>query len=298
MTSVNNGNGYVSKKMTLSALADYVNSRESGGGTIVSNFGGYEIYDTSEEGDGTCNSQEELDAYCNDNSRNLLFDLPMYASSGAPFANFVVKHFEKTVSKDCLVVLNGWIDLLRTWQSDGTMTGGSWSAGDIIDWPPGTDSRAWSLKIGDKFIHAINFKDSAVNKVRFYLKAGQKITIDIPSNWGGGHVSIIPLKSGGRFFIDTTKSDEYFERGKMSDLKEQDKVNGRYVYTYENKFDCPILFCSRFPDGFKNFNDRSTDTSDIYVTINGKYVHIESDGFSGTPDYPNTRVLLEPGDVF
>ena len=301
--SVLNSRGtYDSKNVTLENIANYVrNGMELGGSvTIVSNFGGYEIYDTSESGDGTCNSQEELDAYCTDNSRNLLFDLPMYSSSGAKYANFLVKHFEKTVSKDCLVVLNGWIDLLRTWESDGTMAGGGWSAGDIIDWPPGTDSRAWSLKINDKYVHAVNFKDSAVNKVRFYLKAGQTITIDIPShsNWGGGHVSIIPLKSGGRFFIDTTKSDEYFERGKMSDLKEQDKVNGRYIYTYENKFDCPILFCSRFTDSFKNFDDRSSDTNDIYVTINGKYVHIESDGYDGVPNCPNTRVLLEPEDVF
>ena len=44
MTSVNNGNGiYTSKKMTLSALADYVNSRSGDSG-----FGGYEIYDLSE----------------------------------------------------------------------------------------------------------------------------------------------------------------------------------------------------------------------------------------------------------
>ncbi len=40
MTSVNNGNDiYTSKKMTLSALADYVNSRESSNGVPV-------IYDT------------------------------------------------------------------------------------------------------------------------------------------------------------------------------------------------------------------------------------------------------------
>ena len=81
-------NNYISKKLTLATLAQYVNG--SGGGTIVSNFGGYEIYDTSEEGDGTCRSQAELTAYQNDNSRNLLFDLPMYASSGVPYANFVV----------------------------------------------------------------------------------------------------------------------------------------------------------------------------------------------------------------
>lgn len=71
----NSGNTYVSKKVTLEKIARYVSNyiEPGGGGTIVSNFGGYEIYDTSEEGDGTCNSQTELDAYCADDSRNLLF---------------------------------------------------------------------------------------------------------------------------------------------------------------------------------------------------------------------------------
>lgn len=47
----NSGNTYVSKKVTLEKIARYVsNYIEPGGsgGTIVSNFGGYEIYDLSE----------------------------------------------------------------------------------------------------------------------------------------------------------------------------------------------------------------------------------------------------------
>lgn len=130
----NSGNTYVSKKVTLANIANYVrNGMEpvpggngSGSGSeseSESGFGGYEIYDTSEEGDGTCNSQEELDAYCADDSRNLLFDLPMY-SSGAIHANFKVKHFEKTVSKDCLVVFDSWDNLITTYTTTGDGLGG------------------------------------------------------------------------------------------------------------------------------------------------------------------------------
>ena len=56
MTSVRNINGsYTSKKMTLSALADYVNSRESGD---VTGFGGYEIYDLSNSDANYINGEE------------------------------------------------------------------------------------------------------------------------------------------------------------------------------------------------------------------------------------------------
>lgn len=76
MTSVNNGNGiYTSKKMTLGALANYVNSKSGDSG-----FGEYEMYDlSSEEGNGTFSSPED---YSN-SSKNYVwyFEIPAYTSS-------------------------------------------------------------------------------------------------------------------------------------------------------------------------------------------------------------------------
>ena len=79
MTSVNNGNGiYTSKKMTLSALADYVNSRESGGGI---GFGGYKIYDLSESNPSNDYFYNEVAVFSPQNT------------------------FEHTFSQDCEIVL-------------------------------------------------------------------------------------------------------------------------------------------------------------------------------------------------
>lgn len=111
-------------------------------------------------------------------------------------------------------------------------------------------------------------------------------------------MSIIPLKSGGKFFIDTTKSGEYFKKGQMTALKTSTS-NSRYTYTYTNDLDCTVLFCSRFPDSFTDFDDRSTASGETYVTINGKKVHIDSPSYSGAiPEAANTHIILEPGDTF
>ena len=90
MTSVRNGNGYVSKKMTLNALADYVNSKSGDSG-----FGGYEMYDLSdEEGNGTFSSPED---YSN-SSKNYVWYLEIPAPTSL---------FQKTVTKDCAVFIDG-----------------------------------------------------------------------------------------------------------------------------------------------------------------------------------------------
>ena len=70
MTSVRNSNGsYTSKKMTLNALADYVNSRESGG---EMGFGGYEMIDTSED-DGVYNTSDGINEYMQNQNKNYLW---------------------------------------------------------------------------------------------------------------------------------------------------------------------------------------------------------------------------------
>lgn len=60
MTSARNSNGsYTSKKMTLGALADYVNSKSSGTSTPTKSYiGGPLIYDTDEEGEVLTTEQE------------------------------------------------------------------------------------------------------------------------------------------------------------------------------------------------------------------------------------------------
>lgn len=60
MTSVRNSNGsYTSKKMTLNALADYVNSKSDDPSTPTKSYiGGPLIYDTDEGGDVLTTEQE------------------------------------------------------------------------------------------------------------------------------------------------------------------------------------------------------------------------------------------------
>jgi hypothetical protein len=293
-TSVSNGAGYDSKKVTLASIANYVKSTLGGSGGNSHDSCGYEIYDTTEEGDGTCNSQEELDAYCADKSRNLLFDLPMYASSGVPYADWTVKSFEKTVYKNCVVEFNSWTNLTHEIRTSGMSS--TLYAGDFYDNPINT---SYSVYIDDKLLRLQNFFVSDEG-VKLYLKAGQTIKINVPETSGGGKVSIIPLKSGWKFFIDTDKDNSYFQHGYMSDLRDTSAAN--YTYTYTNNFDCPILFCSRFQDSFTNFDDRSTDTADVFVLLNDKYIHYDSpnsvqdsSGFAGAA---NGRIILMPGDTF
>ena len=112
-------------------------------------------------------------------------------------------------------------------------------------------------------------------------------------------MSIIPLKSGGKFFIDTTKPNSYFKHGKMINLDKTSISGSRYTYTYKNTLDCTVLFCSRFPDSFTDFDDGSTASGETYVTINGKKVHIDSPSYGGAvPEAANTHIIMEPGDTF
>ncbi len=279
--SVPNGvSAYVSKKVTLANIANYV---RNGMQPIEPGFGGYEIYDLSdEEGDGRCYNQADVEAYCADSSRNLLFDLDMYTSSATPATTFTVKTLEKTVSKNCLVELEYWNCL----PYDAT-----YSAGDLYDYP--NSSRSYSVYINDKLLRLQNFFVPEYG-VKLYLKAGQTIKINVPDNIGGGRVSIIPLKSGCRFFIDTDKDDSYFPHGYMSDLRDTNAAN--YTYTYTNDFDCPILFCSRFRDSVTGHNTSSDD--DVLISLNGKYIHYDAPDQSNSSTCVCSRIILMPGDVF
>ena len=83
---LNSRGAYDSKKVTLANIANYVrNGMEPGG----SGFGGYEMYDTSEDTDGTYDSITEYQQ-----SEN---NYAWYLSVGAG------QTLTKTVTKDCVV---------------------------------------------------------------------------------------------------------------------------------------------------------------------------------------------------
>lgn len=88
-----------------------------------------------------------------------------------------VQSFEKTVSKDCLVWLNGI--------------------------PPDV------VKIDNIELKLRCFLSNSGNNYRFYLKSGQKLFVGSPAS-GNIHVSIIPLKSGGKFYFDTSDPNKFY----------------------------------------------------------------------------------------
>jgi len=89
---------YVSKKVTLKDIADYV---KTGMEPVVSSFGGYEMLDTSEDGDGIYDAST-IQSYVSDSSKNYLWRLKV----GINGVYDVDVPFEKTLGKDCAI----WID--------------------------------------------------------------------------------------------------------------------------------------------------------------------------------------------
>ena len=95
---LNSENTYVSKKVTLANIANYVrNGMEPVPGG--NGFGGYEMIDTSEPEDGSYDS-ETISSYTTDRNKNYLWNF-MVGGSGDPVT------LEKTVSKDCFVWIVG-----------------------------------------------------------------------------------------------------------------------------------------------------------------------------------------------
>jgi hypothetical protein len=169
MTSVNNGNGvYTSKKMTLNALADYVNSKGSGGGSEQPepdiNGGGLEIYDMSK-------------ATATDNTKDYYFDVKLGGDGGnASWSNIIYQ--------DCVVFTRG---------------------GNFYD---SSSAAHWKVTINGKEIELQWFRDDNDSRTKFYLKKGQTLYIgkyNSTDNPAVCNISTFPLSSGGMFFIDTSK---------------------------------------------------------------------------------------------
>jgi hypothetical protein len=97
------------------------------------------------------------------------------------------------------------------------------------------------------------FMCSSSSNYRFYLKSGQKLFVGSPA-LGNINVSIIPLKSGGKFYFDTSKPEKFYS-GIVSPVNSPQIVaNGdtnifpgqAYMNNQSNKptitVDCPTMF--------------------------------------------------------
>jgi len=174
---------YVSKKVTLEDIANYVrNGMEPvpDGSGSESRFGGYETYDTSESGDGIYTTSAEVQEYCDNPSKNYLWDLLVGRGSWNATINPVVTGFEKTFHKDCAIYI---------WNLNSD--------------PEGTPI----ITINKKTISTKSIAGILERYARFYVKSGQTLKIDF-SQYGNisvpdtccAFVTIIPLRSGGIFF--------------------------------------------------------------------------------------------------
>ena len=202
MTSVRNNNGsYTSKKMTLGALADYVNSQSDGSSTSTKSYiGGPLIYDTDECGD-VLTTQQQVEAWEQDSNTNYLWDLVVGhfegtdPSTNRPKTYGVVTGFTKTVSKDCLV----WIKY-----AGATSDYGYWASNSLSEWH---SNRAFYLKIDEQDINPWLFRGTTGTEgYIFFLAAGQKIEIGMSGKYpraAQSVVRILPIISGAGFFIDT-----------------------------------------------------------------------------------------------
>ena len=155
----------------------------SGGGTIVSNFGGYEMIDTSEDGDGIYDAST-IQSYVSDRSKNYLWQLKI--GGDGVYGND--QAFEKTLGKDCAI----WIDDFHTESSQG-------------------ETRVF-LNENVRLYNIDCLKQSGM--VQFYAKAGQKIKI-INTGIMSSYIYIIPLASGGKYFFDTSDPAK-FKRGVLN----------------------------------------------------------------------------------
>ena len=192
MTSVGQGgtSRYVTKKMSMNQLVDYVNSKDSGGNDETG-FGEYETYDTSESGDGVYTTAEEVQEYCDDPSKNYLWDLLVGRGSWNASLYPVVTGFEKTFHKDCAIYIY-----------------------NLNAEPTGTPI----ITIDGKTISTKSIAHMIGNYARFYVKSSQTLKIDF-SQYGDpsivssscAFVTIIPLRSGGIFF--DTKNDSGWQSG-------------------------------------------------------------------------------------
>ena len=176
-----------------------------------------------------------------------------------------VQSLEKTVSKDCLVWLNGI--------------------------PPDV------VKIDTIELKLKCFMCSGSN-YRFYLKSGQKLFVGSPAS-GNISVSIIPLKSGGKFYFDTSDPNKFYS-GIVGPIGRPQVAEGdtnifpgqEYMNNQSNKptitVDRPTMFACTY---WAKSNIASNDL------LNGKKIWSDDiDGHSGVGG-PSSFIILDAGDT-
>ncbi len=173
MTSVWNGSKYISKRMNIQALKDYVMT----GNQSSSSSSQYLIYDVKEN---------ETEQY--------VIDLT---------PNNEEKTFSKTVSQDCMVLIN---ENNANYVFGNNEYGFIDNEGDDINNTQLTrvfinGVRIWTQPLGNQTVYGNGV-------ARFYLKKNQTIKVKKPANKNPA-VSIVPLRSGGEFFIDPSKTAEF-----------------------------------------------------------------------------------------
>ena len=265
MTSVRNINGsYTSKKMTLNALADYVNSRESGG---VTGFGGYEMIDTSEDGDGIYTA-ETISEYTTNRSKNYLWDLKL----GAQGVYDVDVPFVKTLGKDCAIWIYGFVK-------------------------EGTEQGETQVFLNDnvRLYNLECLKQSGI--VQFYAKAGQTVKV-VQSRGIFCRIFIIPLASGGKYFFDASDPTK-FKRGVLASTGVTQSSNW---YTDDNDFieradgSNHIKVTAPYPMLFAGGFFLNDVTSGKISAINEKNTLYA--GWNGSSGLTSNYVCLKEGDVF
>ena len=134
---------------------------------------------------------------------------------------------------------------------------------------------------------------------RFYLKSGQKLFVGSPTS-GNVKVSIIPLKSGGKFYFDTSKPDKFY-KGIVGPINSPQTIaegdtnifpGQAYMNNQSNKrtitVDCPTMFACTY---WVRSNIASNDL------LNGKKIWSDDiDCHSGVGG-PSTFIILDAGDT-
>lgn len=228
--SKSNGAGYDSKKVTLASIANYV--RSTLGSTGGNNSGtGYEMLDLSEDTDGSYSSIEE---YAN-SSNHYAWRLQVLPEN-SPLV--------KQVTKDCVVYILG-------------------GSADEYD----SDSNSgWNVYINDVKIWTFGLRRYGYNASFpriIYVKSGQTLRVESFSD--DTFVSVIPLRCGGNFFIDTSYE---VEEGEFTQVAPEASYIKEYVYRAER----PTIFAHLGASAYER-NNPTINNKPVRPWVVPNYAH-------------------------
>lgn len=204
--------------------------------------------------DGTSSSFGGYEMIDTSDSNNYLWSYEVGSANGNSNTRL-----EKTVSKDCLV----WL-----------------TTNQLIAYN--------EVKI-DGIPLKMEFFECFGSGYRFYIKSGQTLTVEHNDSNYNIPVFIIPLKSGGKFFFDTSKQDKFiYGELDVNIVNNQPVVQNTsintdmfpgqdYVDNPNNNrpkitVDCPTLFSYRYAvtsSDFDKLNGKSVISDDIDRGLNG-----------------------------